>query len=1217
MKVSRPNLARMLRRLAPYVPLFLPILVIGWATYVNRFPNGFIFSGGDFSQPLNLQENFRRFFYVWNNRISAPAEGGFFSWFSATGFYFLNYYLPNRLGLNDTQVLSFVFFIFFSSAYVSFLAATYIFFPGREKVSRALVSLGYSLNFTTLYFFTYSWGFSHIVLLYVFIPVLAAVFLVSLIQKKLNYALIFIVILFFSAPAYTNSAFAVALALFLILSVVLFSLLGLIRWDLGQLRLLFLMILGGFLVLSYWILPTLVFVSEGLRSLSNGLFDLKGWLNAQSANVLSIFTGTPHYGSYYPFHYNNDPISLLAFAPIIFLGLLLLKKNKDGNKESSRLIIALGALFIIFSVLVKKTMPPFAGLSLLLYRLPFLLTLRSYEKTAVFLPFIIFLAIFIFLRSASGWKRRLAFGVLVLFIFSVRPFFMGGIQTNYGISIPLSKDYKNADYSLIVKIPSDYEKLSQLSNLNKTDSRIQSMPYGVLNSVLWVNYPKWHLIGSDPTEALFNKNVLFANSSTYALRNWNMPQFFLESIYSPEWYVKMLPYFGVSEVVYHKDVDPYFYRITSPSMDKMEKGGYLNKLTETEMGTLYSLKNENILPHFYLPKNILWLDGRVSGLANVVEFPDHELRSAVYLDADVSPRDRESIRNSVDGFYVQGESVKSLLRRVPNSVAVPEEEYVTPNTRFLPGSPFYFIPSWLEDRQLGRQKDSPARADTLLWFATKRLTETAKLIQKGKLEAAKRNLIRYLETLKGSVLLLQEVSQQRADSYSLIIKANLYLAQHEKILEGIRNDIPDPQVLDLYQESLGLYRRVSGLLLENGMAYYLVKLSQPGPYETYLRFQDGVPEEILKSSEKLGLTVDRSNQKEVLHDLTAVDTNLIKLGGDLIFNVGYHSLSFPTFRGQNLVPDGSFENTQTHLQGELSSDSIDGRYSLKIMFPSYSGQSLEIPLKDYKPGINYRVSFYYKTLSGDGINFSLWQDENDLTNLRSRQGKGEVVYPLDESLGKKELWRYFESELRSGVSAHQAKLIFRQTKPEQIDINLIDNLRFEPIYEPDLILRQIAHQPSLEKPGVNFQKINPTLYKLSVKGAQGTFRLVFSESFHSGWKLYIKKPFTQQIGAPVKSYFDGQISEGPHSESDFTWDFARNFFSKSLPEDRHNLVNGYANAWEIKPEDFDGQSDFTIYVEFTPQRLFYLGLVISLAVVTATVSFLFILWRQRQRVTKL
>ena len=100
-----------------------------------------------------------------------------------------------------------------------------------------------------------------------------------------------------------------------------------------------------------------------------------------------------------------------------------------------------------------------------------------------------------------------------------------------------------------------------------------------------------------------------------------------------------------------------------------------------------------------------------------------------------------------------------------------------------------------------------------------------------------------------------------------------------------------------------------------------------------------------------------------------------------------------------------------------------------------------------------------------------------------------------------------------------------------------------------------------------------------------------------------QKAYINQVSAPLSTrgnygdivahYFDGDIQEGTHrcvflDRSTFeTWG------KKPLPENKHQVVNGYANSWFITPEDSAGKSDYEIIIEFWPQRLFYVGLVIS------------------------
>lgn len=51
---------------------------------------------------------------------------------------------------------------------------------------------------------------------------------------------------------------------------------------------------------------------------------------------------------------------------------------------------------------------------------------------------------------------------------------------------------------------------------------------------------------------------------------------------------------------------------------------------------------------------------------------------------------------------------------------------------------------------------------------------------------------------------------------------------------------------------------------------------------------------------------------------------------------------------------------------------------------------------------------------------------------------------------------------------------------------------------------------------------------------------------------------------------------------------------RSFSESRHLVVNSYANAWYITPEDIGGRENYELIVEMTEQRIFYICLAISL-----------------------
>ena len=133
-------------------------------------------------------------------------------------------------------------------------------------------------------------------------------------------------------------------------------------------------------------------------------------------------------------------------------------------------------------------------------------------------------------------------------------------------------------------------------------------------------------------------------------------------------------------------------------------------------------------------------------------------------------------------------------------------------------------------------------------------------------------------------------------------------------------------------------------------------------------------------------------------------------------------------------------------------------------------------------------------------------------------------------------------------------------------------------------------------PKITFVKINPTKYRVKIEGAKEPYTLVFSESFHEGWKAYIsdqQSVISDQYGGIVASYFDGEVKEGTHRNIFLDKNTFETWGKKPIPEEKHLLVNGYANSWYITPEDAGAKEDYEIIIEFWPQRLFYIGLTIS------------------------
>lgn len=96
------------------------------------------------------------------------------------------------------------------------------------------------------------------------------------------------------------------------------------------------------------------------------------------------------------------------------------------------------------------------------------------------------------------------------------------------------------------------------------------------------------------------------------------------------------------------------------------------------------------------------------------------------------------------------------------------------------------------------------------------------------------------------------------------------------------------------------------------------------------------------------------------------------------------------------------------------------------------------------------------------------------------------------------------------------------------------------------------------KVSIRIEKINPTQYIIHITQSKSNspFLLAFQNSFHTGWKLK----------------FDSK---------------------NSISEDKHVLVNAYANGWIITPDDRKEKNEYTMILTLETQKYFWYGLYIT------------------------
>lgn len=108
-------------------------------------------------------------------------------------------------------------------------------------------------------------------------------------------------------------------------------------------------------------------------------------------------------------------------------------------------------------------------------------------------------------------------------------------------------------------------------------------------------------------------------------------------------------------------------------------------------------------------------------------------------------------------------------------------------------------------------------------------------------------------------------------------------------------------------------------------------------------------------------------------------------------------------------------------------------------------------------------------------------------------------------------------------------------------------------------------------PEISSTKVNPIMYKVEVKNSSGPFMLVLSESYDSGWRVYLVKD-RPLVGNLLDNF---GFVEG-----------------QEISKNKHFKANYYANGWAI---DGDYGKGFTLILVQTKQRIFFFSLIITFA----------------------
>lgn len=227
-------------------------------------------------------------------------------------------------------------------------------------------------------------------------------------------------------------------------------------------------------------------------------------------------------------------------------------------------------------------------------------------------------------------------------------------------------------------------------------------------------------------------------------------------------------------------------------------------------------------------------------------------------------------------------------------------------------------------------------------------------------------------------------------------------------------------------------------------------------------------------------------------------------------------------------------------------------------------------IKDWQEETIYLLSLKYNTHSPGNILFTPGSilftiDEAE----RHFNGRLPDNY-LNATLFSKELTKpkpgvyTYHAIVKTDINAQSATVKLQRLAGDTI----IESFDIQKVSQPKVFFTLLRDEKKMP-PKASSNKINPTKYVVDVKNAKVPYNLVFSESFSSDWKAYIKTCI-------------------------MSCSILQDWFLEPIPEERHYLVNGFANGWYIIPSDSKNKVNYSVVIEYWPQRLLYIGGIISL-----------------------
>ncbi|MBI4064990.1 hypothetical protein HY409_01285 [Candidatus Gottesmanbacteria bacterium] len=652
-------------------------------------------------------------------------------------------------------------------------------------------------------------------------------------------------------------------------------------------------------------------------------------------------------------------------------------------------------------------------------------------------------------------------------------------------------------------------------------------------------------------------------------------------------YTKLKNIFTILNIRYiFYNEDPYIFGDNFPGMPYGNvrnffpdtQVGYkelINNLGVKEIKTIagkfhvYEIDDKDYLPHVYVARNNYLIDQ-----------PNKDM----LLPLDVNDvQDKRIAFYNLNDAHVIDDSRYGIIR-------LAKSKYNYLSALLKPVDPIKDVELLSLENKIRELEDNKAKWDRVF-------TEYLNIVK---------NLIKILDSMGDNSIALEKkiklkgllVYHEIMTYKAIVSNQSIVLKEKEKMIQDINSifdksneaidiDIPNPTVSD-----------------------YFVDIPADRTYEIY-----GINDVDMFNNSSIGLTIDG---KALRRYSTKEKNNLLRFEDIFISKKNSVSVSLNNSSYVNHVEDSEWH--------PISGKEIDPKsitFTLNGVAGNREGLFRQINFVSNAP---YYISFEYNT---NGQNYLA----NIYELVKSAENKSRITANrLYRDNLRSYDWKKFNAVIQTGNDPETAlilQILLRENTEDDLLFTksvgkiIIRNLTAIRIPQTQILFRSLSQTNPSDTliPSVTFTKVNPTKYIISVRNAQKPYTLVFLQNFNKNWKLinpnktssnvtivpvrlysallnFISDIFSKERkskSVAVNQYFEKDVTEVDSSDIFFDNQTLSTFGKASVAESKHRLVNGYANAWDIEPKDFDGKTEYTFVVEMVSQQLFYFSSLISIA----------------------